>query len=146
MITGRLENWIWDNEHSVLWGFIYDDERKRFRDGTWIHTSIIDSLDPKDLRSGAVVKTLNSLYLLGKPSTMPTPVEKDCIHFYEEVKEKLKGTKWLVIGTPNPVRSPSFISYVSFNTREEAESWIKTTRHFTIFAIKEVQWEEGEGL
>lgn len=73
-------------------------------------------------------------------------VEKDCIHFYEEVKEKLKGTKWLVIGTPNPVRSPPFISYVSFNTREEAESWIKITRHFTIFAIKEVQWEEGEGL
>lgn len=73
MITGRLENWAWDDVHPVIWGFIYDDERKRFRDGTWIHTSIIDSLDPKDLRSGAVVKTLNSLYLLGKPSTMPTP-------------------------------------------------------------------------
>lgn len=71
---------------------------------------------------------------------------KEYFSKYEEVKEKLKGTKWLVIGTPNPVRSPPFISYVSFNTREEAESWIKITRHFTIFAIKEVQWEEGEGL
>lgn len=68
MITGRLENWVWDGVHSVIWGFIYDDEKGRFRDGTWIHTSLIDRTKFKELKSGNVVKTLNSSYLLGEPS------------------------------------------------------------------------------
>jgi len=68
MITGRLENWAWDDVHPVIWGFIYDDERGRFRDGTWIHTSLINKKKFKELKAGDTVETLNSSYLLGKPS------------------------------------------------------------------------------
>ena len=70
-VTGRLEDWVFDSYHRVIWGFCYGDVRGRFRDGTWIHTSMIpDFVKTPDefkrkTRKGSRVKTLNSLYLLG---------------------------------------------------------------------------------
>jgi hypothetical protein len=63
-ITGRLENWV--PQFNILWGHVHDDVRKRFEDGTWIHTSSIFNVNLKDLKEGDVVQTLNSSYLLGK--------------------------------------------------------------------------------
>lgn len=60
--TGRLEGWVKDDHYNIIWGFVYDDVHKRFRDGTWIHTSSI-----VEQKKGSV-KTLNSLYKLGKPA------------------------------------------------------------------------------
>lgn len=67
--TGRLESWKIDPIFNIIWGFIYEDERKRWPDGTWIHTSSIDhnTLRNTKLKKGDVVKTLNSSYELGEP-------------------------------------------------------------------------------
>lgn len=66
--TARLENWEWDGRHNVIWGSIYDDVRKRWPEGTRIHTSYIADEDADGfLMEGEVIKTLNSTYLLGKP-------------------------------------------------------------------------------
>lgn len=67
MTTGRLEGWRIDPTYSIIWGYIYDDERKRFPDGALIHTSYIDNLRNSNLSKGDVVTTLNSTYLLGDP-------------------------------------------------------------------------------
>lgn len=64
-ITGRLENWVWD-ERGIYWGNIYEDSRGRFNDGTWIHTSLVKK-EKKNRIEGDLVKTLNSIYILGKP-------------------------------------------------------------------------------
>lgn len=61
IITGRLEGWSRDKKYKIIWGFVYDDIHKRFRDGTWIHTSKIVTL------TKTKVKTLNSIYKLGTP-------------------------------------------------------------------------------
>jgi hypothetical protein len=70
-VTGRLENWIYDPLWNVVWGNVYDDARKRFRDGEWIHTSDIPvtrvGRTGDVLKEGDIIKTLNSKYLLGKP-------------------------------------------------------------------------------
>jgi len=73
VVTGRLEGWVWDDRHLVIWGFIFGDTRKRFSDGTWIHTSLIEKKF-KDATEGDVVETLNSKYLLGKPLVKDTKV------------------------------------------------------------------------
>jgi hypothetical protein len=64
MITGELRNWKWDKNHSIIWGHVYNDARKRFPDGTWIHTSWIDKAQFANVKEGDTVKTLNSEYLL----------------------------------------------------------------------------------
>lgn len=65
-VTGRLEGWHIDNIFpTIIWGYIYSDHKKRFSDGTRIHTSHI--ITPPELwKEGATVTTLNSTYLLGK--------------------------------------------------------------------------------
>lgn len=67
-ITGRLENWSWDLKFPIIWGFLYDDIHKRWRDGQMIHTSSIDKKKFRDVKEGDIVETMNSRYLLGKPS------------------------------------------------------------------------------
>lgn len=64
-VTGRLEGWYWDESYSIIWGYLYDDVRNRWRDGQHIHTSYIK--DKKKYVEGDLVSTLNSTYLLGKP-------------------------------------------------------------------------------
>lgn len=73
-VIGRLENWFiafWGDgtKDLVVWGDIYDDKRKRFKDGLHIHTSYlieINESNMKDVKEGDVIKTKNSYYLLGK--------------------------------------------------------------------------------
>jgi hypothetical protein len=66
-VTGRLENWSIDPRVNVVWGNCYDDVHKRWRNGTRIHTSLV--LTAKVcIVEGAIISTLNSTYLLGKPS------------------------------------------------------------------------------
>lgn len=70
-ITGTLENWLvdanyWGSGEVVIWGDIYKDTLKRWREGTRIHTSpIVTELEK--LIEGALVRSKNSTYLLGKP-------------------------------------------------------------------------------
>jgi len=70
-ITGTLENWWYDELNHVLWGHIFDDVRKRWPNGTRIHTSTLSL--PKDrckeedfLNSLYQVQTRNSIYKLGR--------------------------------------------------------------------------------
>ena len=73
-VTGRLESWkYWPGAH-VLTGDVYDDAKKRFLQGEYIHTShlSISKIDAGNLKEGDVVRTRYSTYLLGKPY-IPTP-------------------------------------------------------------------------
>jgi hypothetical protein len=63
-VTGRLENWWFDELNHVYWGNLYDDVRKRWADATFIHTSMCHFPNAKE---GDIIKTRNSTYLLGKP-------------------------------------------------------------------------------
>lgn len=59
-VTGTLIDAEWDPNFRIVWGFIYDDERGRFGNGTWIHTSLIETT-PKGERP-EFIDTLNSRY------------------------------------------------------------------------------------
>lgn len=65
-VTGRLEQWQYDRNHRVVWGRIFDDVHGRFKDNTYIHTSGIES-HKGPLEKGVLLKTRNSVYLLGEP-------------------------------------------------------------------------------
>ena len=71
VITGTLHDWETaspvGSEEYVIWGYVKGDTRGRFRDGLRIHTSgISPEVFPIDgLKEGSVVKTRNSVYLLG---------------------------------------------------------------------------------
>lgn len=67
-VTGRLEYWLPD-DRGIIWGNLFDDVRKRWHDGQWIHTSLITSHPNHDFKEGDIVTTLNSKYLLGKKGT-----------------------------------------------------------------------------
>lgn len=59
----RLEQWTIVAHHSGVWvagGYIFDDKKGRFKDGTFIHTSAIKSIDYKK----RTITTLNSIYEL----------------------------------------------------------------------------------
>ena len=68
-ITGRIENWVYDEYRGIIIGDLYDDINNRWEDGQKISTS---RLLPMSLQAhsspkeGGVVNTLNSTYLLGK--------------------------------------------------------------------------------
>jgi len=64
--TGRLEKWCVDKVYpSIIWGNLYDDRHKRWRQGQRIHTSSIIT-PPEEWKEGAVITTMNSTYLLGE--------------------------------------------------------------------------------
>ena len=67
--TARLENWIKDANFNIIWGNIYDDSKKRWVDGTPMHTSFIEGLGEMSPKEGDIITTLNSKYILGKPSS-----------------------------------------------------------------------------
>lgn len=75
-VTGILRNWKMDPNHKIIWGFIFSDKgnanrvnhHARFRDGDYIHTSLIQSISD----DGRYITTLNSVYELDPPF-----VEKD---------------------------------------------------------------------
>lgn len=60
-IEGRLENWYRFN--GQVCGNIFNDKKLRWPDGYPICTSTVTS---KDLKEGDLIKTKNSIYLLGK--------------------------------------------------------------------------------
>lgn len=69
-VTGTIKGWKpyrVNDRFYILYGYIFEDIRRRWADGQWIHTSMIDSKQfPIDkLSKGAVVNTLNSRYKLG---------------------------------------------------------------------------------
>lgn len=61
-VTARLENWTYYEGGVWVHGEVYDDIHHRWRNGTIITTSKIVNLD---IENGHV-RTLNSLYVLGK--------------------------------------------------------------------------------
>lgn len=75
-VTGILENWFVQRYASlgeyVIWGEIHFDEKGRFFDNTMIHTSGISEFDynPKILKKGDIVRTRNSVYVLGEPKEL----------------------------------------------------------------------------
>lgn len=66
-VTGRLESWYYDHALRVYYGHIYDDVKKRWWDGAFIHTSHCPYPNKKE---GDIIETRNSTYLLGKPLEM----------------------------------------------------------------------------
>ena len=64
--TARLENWKYDSMWHCFNGYIFDDVRMRFPDGSYIYTS--HCVEP-DAKEGDIIHTLNSTYLLGKPAS-----------------------------------------------------------------------------
>lgn len=65
-MTGRLENWVYDKNNNWLWGDVYEDEKGRFPDGLFIHTSWV-MIPSEELKEGVEVPTYYSSYLLGRP-------------------------------------------------------------------------------
>ena len=60
-VTATLREWqLSDN---VLWGRVYNDKKKRFRNGDYIYTSQIVAA-PIKLLPGSIVQTKNSVYKL----------------------------------------------------------------------------------
>ena len=51
-------------QHRFLQGIIYDDEKKRFPDGSPVRTSILQDLDLKN----NIAQTRNTTYILGSIS------------------------------------------------------------------------------
>jgi len=72
-VTGILQNWwadtSFDGGEYFIKGNINGDIEGRFQDGTYIHTSGIrySVHFPGKLKEGDVVRTRNSVYLLGTP-------------------------------------------------------------------------------
>ena len=64
--TASIDNWSYDPVFNVIWGYIKGDVKKRFSDGTYIHTSNLMTSGP--FFKGKVVRTLNSFYILNEPS------------------------------------------------------------------------------
>ncbi len=77
-ITGTLEHWrvVTHGDESRIWGAVYGDIRDRFKDGTSITTSSVDTKS-QSLKEGAIVKTRYSVYKLGEPSVMNTKKEEE---------------------------------------------------------------------
>ena len=67
-ITGRIENWVYDEYRVIIIGDLYDDINTRWDEGQLIRTSRLlpMSLQSSSPKEGGVVNTLNSTYLLGK--------------------------------------------------------------------------------
>jgi len=66
MITAELRNWRRSHmgTFTILWGNVFGDTKGRFYDGTWIHTSIVRTIENKSDR--LIVYTENSIYLCMK--------------------------------------------------------------------------------
>lgn len=79
-VTGRLIDWEYDTINHVIWGHLVGDTRERFRDGAKIHTSNLSMsrAAAKTLKTGDLVKTRNSLYLLDeRKNSDPLPKMDD---------------------------------------------------------------------
>jgi len=61
-IKAELHNWQVQHFHGkdyiAVWGYVYNDDTGRFRDGEWIRTSMIAKIED------GIAVTLNSAYRL----------------------------------------------------------------------------------
>lgn len=66
--TATIENWSWHKKSNTIVGYIYGDSSGRFEDGAFIQTSTLKpmSMQVSSPKEGAILKTLNSSYKLGK--------------------------------------------------------------------------------
>lgn len=67
-VTGTLENWtytIGPRGGYLFSGYLYNDSKNRWEDGTPIMTSLVRDVSV-DYTEGSIVQTRNSTYLLGK--------------------------------------------------------------------------------
>lgn len=67
-VVGLLENWYTQDVgqgRQVIWGNILHDDKDRFHDGEFIHTSSFVK-PAAALSSGMFINTRNSKYLLGR--------------------------------------------------------------------------------
>jgi hypothetical protein len=62
----------WRRYGTSLQGFIYNDPRKRFPDGTWIMTSTVQWINEE----AGLAQTLNTLYLLRDKSAQNVRFEQ----------------------------------------------------------------------
>lgn len=69
----------------IIWGYCFKDEKKRFRDGTYIRTSLIVEEGPEM----AWVQTLNTRYELGKSKEPNENFDFDVVN---DRLEKFKAT------------------------------------------------------
>lgn len=71
-ITARLENWYFSKLHNQVVGEIYNDARGIFPDGSTVTTSTLLEMSKQEStpKEGAIIKTRNSAYLLGKEQTL----------------------------------------------------------------------------
>jgi len=76
-VTAELREAVWDPRYGVVWGACYGDVRRRFGQGAWIHTSMVD-LAYEGLEDYVFVKTLNSLY---KVKFKDKKNKMDCLKF-----------------------------------------------------------------
>lgn len=67
--TGRLEGWYPTDfgDCIIISGDIYEDTQNRWEDGEFMRTSRIDRKYLNKLKKGAIIPTLNSIYVLGEP-------------------------------------------------------------------------------
>lgn len=71
LVTARLE--AWQDLGGSLSGYIFDDVKQRFSNGTFVYTSSIQGTHTT-LKEGDIVQTRNSLYHLGRPYYEPKTV------------------------------------------------------------------------
>lgn len=69
LVTGVIEQWIFSE--GMIFGRVFGDVKRRFPDGSYIHTSTVLESSTKELQEGSIVETLNSIYRLGKPMMEP---------------------------------------------------------------------------
>lgn len=69
-ITGRLEGWFYVPTQYRMCGYLYEDIRGRFLDGTFIYTSYVELTAAVEAKEGDVLRTTFSRYKLGKPLTL----------------------------------------------------------------------------
>lgn len=73
-----LTDWVigHDGAGAILLGTILEDRKGRFVDGRPVHTSYLQT-GAKGIVEGAVVRTLNTRYLLGRKAEKPSV--KQCL-------------------------------------------------------------------
>lgn len=64
-VTAELRNWFVD-PRGVYWGLIYNDSKKRYKDGVQVHTSLVQSVEELEGGESSLIHTLNSIYLIRK--------------------------------------------------------------------------------
>lgn len=63
-VTAELRGWWFNHREGVLFGNIHNDFKKRWKDGSFIHTSHVIKFHVVAQQSYVYAETLNSIYKL----------------------------------------------------------------------------------